>query len=96
MALLAIKVSKKVHIACSLEESTAIQMDKYAVFAKAPADDVVNSALEYVFSKDKEFQDYLEKTPNLTAPETLRVTSADEDGSAAKPSRKNAVRSNAN
>lgn len=73
MPLLAIKVSKKVQISCLLEESIAIQVDKYAAFSKAPADDVVNSALEYVFSKDKEFLEYVEKHPNLSAPETLRV-----------------------
>ena len=75
MALLAIKVSKKVQISCLLEESIAIQVDKYAAFSQAPADDVVNSALEYVFSKDKEFLEYVEKNPNLAAPETLRVKS---------------------
>ena len=91
MALLAIKVSKKVSISCQLEESTAIQVDKYAAFAKAPADDVVNSALEYVFSKDKDFLEYLEKNPELAVPETLRVKSPEDTqagskrGSKAKP-----------
>jgi hypothetical protein len=84
MALLAIKVSKKVSINCQLEESTAIQVDKYAAFAKAPADDVVNSALEYVFSKDKDFLEYLEKNPELAAPETLRVKNPEESAAAGK------------
>ena len=58
MPLLDIKVSKKVSTECLLEESTAIQVDQYAAFVEKPADDVINSALEYVFAKDKDFQEY--------------------------------------
>ena len=84
MALLAIKVSKKVTIACTVEESTAVQIDRYAAFSQAPADDVVNSALEYVFSKDKDFLEYLAKNPDLSTPETLRVRNPTELALSAK------------
>ena len=59
MPLLDITVSKKVSVTLSLEESTAKNVDRYAHFCKVPADDVVNKALEYVFSKDKDFQQHL-------------------------------------
>ena len=72
-ALLDIRITKKVTITCSLEESIAIQVDQYAAFANVPADDVVNKALEYVFSKDKEFQQHQTTNPHGKAPSGLRV-----------------------
>lgn len=71
--LLDIRVTKKVTITCSLEESIAIQVDQYAAFANVPADEVVNKALEYVFSKDKEFQRHQTENPNGRASAGLRV-----------------------
>jgi hypothetical protein len=46
----------------SFDEATAEQIDQYAAFVHASADDVVDKALNYVFSKDRDFQDFL-KTP---------------------------------
>ena len=66
MPLLEIKPTKKVTALCTLEESTALQVDQYAAFAKASADEVVNKALEYAFGKDSEFQKFrgtLQKPP---------------------------------
>jgi hypothetical protein len=40
---------------------------------KASADDVVNKALEYVFSKDKEFQQFLQSSAEMKAPQPLRI-----------------------
>jgi hypothetical protein len=71
MPLLEIKPTKKINVLCSLEESTALQVNQYAAFAKAHADDVVNKALEYAFSKDAEFQKYRVANPN--APISLRI-----------------------
>ena len=45
-----------------LDEATATQVDQYAAFIKASDDDVVDKALNYVFAKDRDFQDFL-KTP---------------------------------
>jgi hypothetical protein len=45
MPLLEIKPTKKINVLCSLEESTALMVNQYAAFAKAPGDDVVNKAL---------------------------------------------------
>ena len=72
-ALLDIKITRKVTITCLLEESTANQVDQYAAFAKVPADDVVNKALEYVFTKDRDFQQFKEANPNEKASAALRV-----------------------
>ena len=44
MPLLDIKETKKLTVICSLEESTAIQVDQYAAFVQRPPDEVVNSA----------------------------------------------------
>ncbi len=72
-ALLNIQITKKVTVTCSLEESIAIQVDQYAAFANVPADDVVNKALEYVFSKDKDFQQHQTANPHGRASAGLRV-----------------------
>jgi hypothetical protein len=71
MPLLEIKPIKKLTALCTLEESIALQVDQYAAFANAPADEVVNKALEYTFAKDSEFQKY--RTQNPKAPVALRV-----------------------
>jgi len=76
MALLSIKASKKIETTVRLEESTAKLVDQYAHFAKASADDVVNQALEYVFTKDKDFQQHLEKNADENVPSALRVKKA--------------------
>ena len=59
MALLEITQSRQITATIRLEEKTAEQVDKYAAFIHASADDVVNHALDYVFSKDRDFQEYL-------------------------------------
>ena len=48
-------------------------MDKYAAFIHASADDVVNHALDYVFSKDRDFQEYLKSAEAVDAVPSLRV-----------------------
>ncbi len=73
MPLLEINQSRYICASIRLDESTAEQVDQYAAFVHAPADEVVDKALNYVFSKDRDFQDFL-KTPQAkqVAP-TLRV-----------------------
>ncbi|MGI4756181.1 MAG: hypothetical protein ACRYGF_04945 [Janthinobacterium lividum] len=73
MPLLSIQASKKVETTVKLEESTAKRVDQYAHFAKSSADDVVNLALEYVFTKDKDFQQYLETNQDGETPSALRI-----------------------
>jgi hypothetical protein len=62
MPLLEINQSRYISASIRLDESTAEQVDQYAAFVHASADDVVDKALTYVFSKDRDFQDFL-KTP---------------------------------
>ena len=73
MPLLEITTIKKVTATVALEESTAKQVDQYAAFLKASADDVINKALAFVFAKDKEFQQYRDSNGAGDAPSTLRV-----------------------
>ena len=83
MPLLDIKLSRKIHIDASLEQSTAILVEQYAAFCKVPADEVINASLEHVFAKDKEFQQYLEQHP--AAPD---FTSLKVQGNGSKPGRR--------
>ncbi len=71
MPLLSVVPSKKIKVLCSLEESIAIMVDQHAAFIKAPADDIVNKALEYTFGQDKEFQRYRQTNPSV--PAALRI-----------------------
>src|SRR5580698_9674365 len=73
MPLLEITQSRQLSASVRLDEATATQVDQYAAFIKATADDVVDKALNYVFSKDRDFQDFL-KTPQAKQVRcTLRV-----------------------
>jgi hypothetical protein len=70
---LKIAATEKVVAAITLEEATALNVDKYAAFVNASADDVVSEALSYVFSRDKGFQKFLEAPDNRKAPTTLCI-----------------------
>ena len=73
MALLEVTQSRQITATIRLEEQTAAQVDQYAAFIHASADDVVNQALEYVFSKDREFQDFLKSADAAATAPSLRV-----------------------
>ena len=73
-------------------------LDRYAQFHKSPADDVVNEALEYIFTKDKEFQQQLAANPDAKVEGTLRVkapTGAARSGEEAHRSRNSISKENA-
>ena len=55
-----LEVTKTRHISASirLTDTTALQVDQYAAFIHASADDVVEQALAYVFSKDRTFRSF--------------------------------------
>ena len=76
MPLLEIVTSKKVTATIALEDSTAKQIDQYAAFTKASADEVVNKALEYVFSKDKDFQRFCDENTSAKPMVALRMKKA--------------------
>lgn len=73
MPLLEVSRIAKLTATVQLEESTAQKVDQYAAFIKAPADEVVNSALEYVFSKDRDFQVFRTENPHPKTSGGLRV-----------------------
>ena len=58
-----LEITRGCHISASLSMMRIPQpVDQYAAFIKASADVVVDKALNYVFAKDRDFQDSL-KTP---------------------------------
>ena len=59
MPLLEVVQTRQISASIRLTDSTATQVDQYAAFIRACADDVVEQALAYVFSKDRDFQDFL-------------------------------------
>ena len=88
MPLLEIARTKKVVANITLEESTAANVDRYAAFINAHADDVVNQALEYVFNKDKDFQKFLESPDGKRAPTCLRIRNQNGTKRGRKPAAK--------
>jgi hypothetical protein len=62
MPLLEINQTRYLSASVQLGESTAEQVHQYGAFVHASAADVVDKALNYVFSKDRDSQRFL-KTP---------------------------------
>ena len=76
MPLLEVVQTRQISASIRLTDTTATQVDQYAAFIRARADDVVEQALAYVFSKDRDFQDFL-KTPEARKfTSTLRIRKA--------------------
>jgi hypothetical protein len=73
MPLLEVTQTKQVSASIRLTDSTATQVDQYAHFIHACADDVVEQALTYVFSKDRDFQEFLKSPHAKQVSSTLRV-----------------------
>ena len=73
MALFKVKTSKKVETQLRLEESTAKMLDRYAHFHQASADEVANEALEYCFTRDKDFQQHLQQNVTVRTGESREL-----------------------
>lgn len=73
MPLLEIAESKKITAIVTIEEATAKQVDQYAAFTKGSPDDVVQAALNYIFTKDKDFQRFCEEQGAAKPKATLRL-----------------------
>ena len=84
MPLLEISQSRYLTATIRLEETTAAQIDQYAAFLHASADDVVDKALSYVFSKDREFQEYLKLANAARIPSSLRIRRSPQNGVASE------------
>ncbi len=76
MPLLEVVQTKQISASIRLTDTTAVQVDQYAHFIRACADDVVEQALAYVFSKDRDFQDFLKTPEARQVASTLRVRKA--------------------
>jgi hypothetical protein len=76
MPLLEVIQSRQVNAFVRFDETTAELVNQYAAFIHATADDVVNKALHYVFSKDRDFQDYLKTSDARRVTPTLRIRRA--------------------
>lgn len=76
MPLLEIVQIRQITATIRLDETTARQIDQYAAFLHASADEIVDKALAYVFTKDRDFQEFL-KTPQAAhVTPTLRIRRA--------------------
>jgi hypothetical protein len=73
MPLLEVIQTRHISASIRLDEVTATQVDQYAAFIQASADDVVEKALNYVFSKDRDFQEFLKNPQALQVTPSLRI-----------------------
>jgi hypothetical protein len=93
MALLEVPQIRYVQATIRLDETTATLVDQYAAFLHAPADDVVDKALAYVFAKDREFQEFLQSPEAARFSPSLRVrkpTNNSAEGTVKKPANRGA------
>jgi hypothetical protein len=73
MPLLEVNQTRQLSASIRLTDTTAAQVDQYAAFIHASADDVVEQALAYVFSKDRDFQEFLRTPEAKQVASTLRI-----------------------
>ena len=73
MPLLEVIQTHYVSASIRLTDTTALQLDQYAAFIHATADEVMEQALAYVFAKDKDFQEFLRTSEAQRITPTLRV-----------------------
>ena len=76
MPLLEVVQTRQLNASIRLTDTTVTQVDQYAAFIHASADDVVEQALVYVFSKDRDFQEFLKSPQAAHVTPTLRVRRA--------------------
>lgn len=91
MPLLEVVQTKHLSASIRLTGSTAMQVDQYAAFIRASADDVVEQALAYVFSKDRDFQEFLKSPEAQRITPTLRVRRGAANEAPDQPGKKPAV-----
>lgn len=73
MPLLEIVQTRYVNATIRLDESTAEQINQYAEFLHASPHEVVDKAVAYVFSKDRDFQEFLRTPEASRVPQKLRA-----------------------
>ena len=95
MPLLEIIQTRQDSATIRVDETTAEQIDQYAAFLHASADEVVDKALAYVFAKDRDFQEFLRTPEAASVAQRLRIRRTQQNGAApeavqqpVRPSRK--------
>lgn len=88
MPLLEVTQIRHLSASIRLTDTTAAQVDQYAAFIQASADEVVEQALAYVFSKDRDFQEFLKSPRAAQITPSLRVRRAPANEAAEQPPRK--------
>jgi hypothetical protein len=88
MPLLEINQIRHICASVRLDKVTAAQVDQYAAFIHASADDVVDKALNYVFSKDRDFQQFLKTPQAKQVASTLRIRKGPSNGVGEEPAKK--------
>jgi hypothetical protein len=88
MPLLEINQIRHISASIRLDESTAAQVDQYPALIQASADDVVDKALNYISSRDRDFQDFLKTPQAKQVPSTLRVRKGLNNGATEEPAKK--------
>ena len=87
MPLLEVVQTRHISASIRLTEATALLVDQYAAFIHATADDVMEQALTYVFSKDRDFQEFVRAPEARRITPTLRVRRVPASDSAEAPKR---------
>lgn len=88
MPLLEVVQTRQISASIRLTDSTANQVDQYAAFIRASADDVIEEALKHCFGKDRDFQEFLRSPDARKITPTLRIrkpTANDAEPTAKKP-----------
>jgi len=88
MPLLEVNQTRQISASIRLTNTTATQVDQYAHFIRACADDVVEQALTYVFGKDRDFQDFLKTPEARQVASTLRIRKVPAAEAAGSPAKK--------
>jgi hypothetical protein len=82
MPLLEIIQTRRISATIRVDETTAEQIDQYAAFLHASADEVVDKALAYVFAKDRDFQEFLRTPEAASVAQSLRIRRTQQNGAA--------------
>jgi hypothetical protein len=90
MPLLEVVQTKQISASIHLSDTTATLVDQYAAFIRACADDVVEQALTYVFTKDRDFQDFLKTPQAKQVMPTLRIRKGPSNDASEPPAKKSA------
>ena len=88
MPLLEVTQTRQISASIRLTDSTANQVDQYAAFIRASADDVIEEALKHCFGKDRDFQEFLKSPDARKITPTLRIrkpTANDAEPASKKP-----------